>query len=517
MNVYMLLNLVTNMAPEQIAVSFEGKHNSYEQMTERVGRLAAALEKDGVSHGDRIGIISTNSPEVLEVFFAAFQIGAGVVPINYRAKPEELSFMLVDSGVKVLIVEERYVISIQSFLEAHPNIKVIVIGEELENYIQVNNLQKYDFADVLENDLAFLLYTSGTTSKPKGVVITHGQITNYVMGRTEPAIGVENGAYLTCVPNYHVAGATSLLNSLYSGRRIVLIRQFTEEIWIETVERERVTHAFLVPTMLKRIMDHSTFAERDFSNLQSLSYGSAPMPYPVIRKAIEVFPSTVEFANAFGMTETTSTVSVLGPEDHRLEGTDEEIQKKLQRLNSVGKVVEGVEIKILNDFGEAVKQGDIGNVYIKTARAMKSYWNRPEASKETVVDGWINTKDLGWMDDEGYLFLVGRNSDMIIRGGENISPQEVENILLEHEEVKDAAVLGVPDMEWGEEVLAVIVPKNMENIPTEDSLIAHCKKNLASFKCPKVFEFTEELPRTSSGKILKRDLKERFVSEEINL
>ncbi|MGM9948955.1 MAG: class I adenylate-forming enzyme family protein [Lysinibacillus sp.] len=516
MNVYMLLNLVTNMVPGQIAVSFEGRHYSYEQMAERVGRLAAALEQDGVAQGDRIGIISTNSPEVLEAFFAAFQIGAGAVPINYRAKPDELSFMLADSGIKVLIVEERYVFAVQSFLEEYPNIKVIVIGDELEKYMQTVDSQKYDFADVTEDDLALLLYTSGTTSNPKGVVMTHGQLTNYVMGRTEPADGTDNGAYLTCVPNYHVAGATSLLNSLYGGRRIVLTRQFSEESWIDIVERERVTHAFLVPTMLKRIIDHPGFAQSDFSSLQSLSYGSAPMPYPVIRKAIEVFPDTVGFANAFGMTETTSTVSVLGPEDHRLEGSEEEIQKKLQRLNSVGKVVDGVEIKILNDFGETVQRGEVGNVYIKTARAMKSYWNRPEASKETVVDGWINTKDLGWMDEEDYLFLVGRNSDMIIRGGENISPQEVENILLEHEGVKDAAVLGVPNMEWGEEVLAVIVPRDLENPPAVDSLTAHCKKSLASFKCPKIFEFAADLPRTSSGKILKRDLKEQFASEEIN-
>lgn len=516
MNVYLLLNLVTNMVPEQIAVSFEGRHYSYEKMTERIGLLAAALEKDGFSQGDRIGIISTNRPEVLEVLFAAFQIGAGAVPINYRAKPDELSFMLADSGVKLLVVEKRYVSAIQSFLEVQPNIKVIVIEDELEGYIQAVDLQKFDFEDVFENDLALLLYTSGTTSKPKGVVMSHGQLTNYIMGRTEPADGSEKGAYLTCVPNYHVAGITSLLNSLYGGRRIVLIRQFTEESWINTVESERVTHAFLVPTMLKRIMDYPDFAAHHFSSLHSLSYGSAPMPFPVIRKAIELFPRTVEFANAFGMTETTSTVSVLGPEDHRLEGSEEEIQKKLQRLNSVGKVVEGVEIKILNDFGEVVQQGEIGNVYIKTARAMKSYWNRPEASKETVVDGWINTKDLGWMDDEGYLFLVGRNSDMIIRGGENISPQEIENILLEHEDVKDAAVLGIPNIEWGEEVLAVIVPRDLENRPTIDSLTAHCKKSLASFKCPKVFEFAADLPRTSSGKILKRHLKEQFVSEEIN-
>lgn len=523
MNAYLLLNITTSIVPDHEAVTFEDRRYSYEKLTERVGRLASALERDGVKPGDRIGVIATNTPEVIEAFFAAFQLGAGVVPINYRAKPDELEFMLCDSEVKTLIVQNRYIESIQSFLQSKDSVvqKTISIGEsplahhEYEAYI-ASAEPMVEFADVEDEDLAILLYTSGTTSRPKGVMMSYGQLTNYVMSHTESADGLPKGASLTCVPSYHVAGATSICNCIYGGRRIVLIRQFEADVWLETIEKEQVTHAFLVPTMLKRIIEHPKFDEVDFSRLQSLSYGAAPMPFPIILQAIEKFPHTVDFANAFGMTETTSTVAVLAPEDHKLIGTKEEIELKIKRLHSVGKPVPGVEVKILNDTGDIAVASEVGHIYLKTARAMKGYWNRPEASAETVVDGWINTKDMGWLDEDGYLFLTGRNSDMIIRGGENISPQEIENVLLTHPQVLDVAVIGLPSIEWGEEILAIIVPRDITAPPSFDELRANCRSSLSSFKCPAAFEIVEEIPRTSSGKILKRDLRDRFASEEVN-
>ncbi|MGM9943833.1 MAG: class I adenylate-forming enzyme family protein [Lysinibacillus sp.] len=522
MNAYLLLNITASIVPDHEAVTFEDRRYTYEQLTERVGRLATALQNDGIKAGDRIGIIATNSPEVIETFFAAFQLGAGVVPINYRAKPDELAFMLKDSEVKLLIIQDRYTESIQPFLQDLDSRveKTIVIGTskadyyEYEQYI-ANVEPMIEFADVEDEHLAILLYTSGTTSLPKGVMMTYSQLSNYVMSHTEAADGLPKGASLTCVPSYHVAGATSICNCIYGGRRIVLIRQFEAQEWLATIEKEKVTHAFLVPTMLKRIIDDPKFDDVDFSHLQSLSYGAAPMPFPVILKAIEKFPQTVDFANAFGMTETTSTVSVLGPEDHKLTGTKEEIELKIQRLHSVGKPVEGVEVKILTDTGEIANDGEVGHIYLRTARAMKGYWNRPEASAETVVDGWINTKDMGWLDQDGYLFLTGRNSDMIIRGGENISPQEIENVLLTHPQVSDVAVIGLPSLEWGEEVLAVLVPKNIATPPSFESLREHCRSSLASFKCPSAFEIVPEIPRTSSGKILKKDLRDQYANDAI--
>lgn len=523
LNAYMLLSIATSIAPDQEILTFFEKRATYLELTERVGKLANRLLQDGVQRGDRIGIISTNSPEVIEVFFAAFQLGATIVPINYRAKTDELEYMVRDSEVKVLFVEDRYVSFLQNVLE-NLNCKIakmIVIGEELdsltdyESYLQNENV-RLEFAEVEDDDIAILLYTSGTTSLPKGVMLTYLQLTNYVMGHTEAANGLANGASLTCVPNYHVAGATSILNCVYSGRRIVIIRQFDADTWLDILQKEKVTHAFLVPTMLKRIIDHPRFSTTDFTHLQSLSYGAAPMPFPVIREAIEKFPLTVDFANAFGMTETTSTVSVLGPEDHRLIGTPEEIKKKINRLKSVGKPLPNVQIKIINDENEELSINEIGNVYIRTEKAMKGYWNRPEDSKEMLVDGWINTKDKGYLDEDGYLFLKGRSSDMIIRGGENIAPQEIENILMAHPDIVDAAVIGVPSVEWGEEIMAIIIPKKIQAPPSIDEMKAYCRNSLASFKCPKLIEFVEDLPRTSSGKLLKRDLREQYISNFID-
>lgn len=522
MNTYLLLNIAGSIVPDHEAITFEGRRYTYNQLTERVGKLATALQNNGVKQGDRIAIVATNCPEIIETFFAAFQLGAGVVPINYRARQDELEFMLEDCGADVLIMENRYIGQIQDFLGADtsPIRKTIAIGHseytpyEYESYI-ANEEQMFDFAEVEDHELALLLYTSGTTSRPKGVMMSYDQLTKYVMSHTESADGLPKGAYLTCVPCYHVAGATSIFNSLYGGRRVVLIRQFDIDEWLTIMEQERVTHAFLVPTMMKRLLDSPRFGDIDFSHLESLSYGAAPMPLPVILNAIEKFPSTVQFANAFGMTETTSTVSVLGPEDHQITGTQQEKEQKIRRLTSVGKPVDGVEVKVLRDDGSVADVNEVGHIYLRTARAMKSYWNRPDASAETVVEGWINTKDMGLVDEDGYLYLTGRNSDMIIRGGENISPQEIENVLLEHPQVADATVIGVPSIEWGEEILAIIVPRNQNEPPTFEEIRAHCRASLASFKCPAAIKFIDDLPQTSSGKILKKELRDRYAGQKI--
>ncbi|WP_342514578.1 long-chain-fatty-acid--CoA ligase [Sporosarcina sp. FSL K6-1522] len=517
MNAYLLLEIATGMVPEQEILTFGDERQTYSQLMDNTGSLAAALASSGIGQGDRIGLIATNCSEMIEIFFAAFQLGAVIVPINYRAKVDELSFMIQDAGIKVLFLEPRYVDLITPFLPTSGIQSTICIGKTDQDFLTYDAVKKgvtqphEGFADVESGDLAVLLYTSGTTSKPKGVMITHGQLTNYVMGHSEVAGSTDQGSSIVCIPNYHIAGATSICNAIYSGRRLVLIRQFEAGEWLHSVEKEQVNHAFMVPTMLKQVMDHPDFSSTDLSSLENLSYGAAPMPLPVIRKAIELFPDTTNFANGFGMTETTSTVSVLTPEDHKLTGTSEEIETKIQRLSSVGKPLPGVEIMVVDDDRNPVEAKTIGNVYVRTGRSMKGYWKRPEASKETLVDGWINTEDMGWLDEDGYLFLCGRSSDMIIRGGENISPAEIEDVFFQHPTVADVAVVGVPSLEWGEEVLAVIVAHDIENPPPVEELMTHCREHLASFKRPSEIRFESELPRNSTGKILKRTLREQFT------
>jgi acyl-CoA synthetase (AMP-forming)/AMP-acid ligase II len=315
------------------------------------------------------------------------------------------------------------------------------------------------------------------------------------------------------VPLYHIAGITTMMTSLFTGRRLVILRQFDPAAWLQAVQCERVTHAFLVPTMLKRVLDQPDFAASTCASLEVLAYGAAPMPLPVIRRAIAMFPRSVGFVNAFGQTETTATVTMLLPDDHRLQGTPQEVERKVRRLSSIGRPLPDVEVKIVDLVGAEVPRGDLGEVAVRTPRLMKGYFTPGEATAQTIVDGWLHTRDMGWLDADGYLYLAGRKDDLIIRGGENISPAEVEAVLHTHPHIEDVAIIGVPDVEWGEQVVAVIVPKAGSTL-TADEVSDWCRQRLASFKKPERVHFVSELPRNALGKVLRRDLRQRFVKQD---
>jgi acyl-CoA synthetase (AMP-forming)/AMP-acid ligase II len=282
--------------------------------------------------------------------------------------------------------------------------------------------------------------------------------------------------------------------------------QFEADSWLETAQRERVTHAFLVPTMLKRVLDCDRFVKADLSHLEVLSYGGAPMPLSIIRKAIQSFPSRVQFINAFGQTETTSTVAMLGPDDHRLDGNSEEVELKLRRLGSIGRALPDVEVRIVTDDGQPLAPGQIGELSLRTPRTMRGYYGQDNETFATVRDGWLLTRDLAWMDEDGYIFLTGRKADLIIRGGENIAPQEVELVLESHPLVDEVAVIGIPDDEWGERVCAVVVARSDSEI-REIDLIEWCHERLASFKKPERVIFADALPRNPLGKLIRPELR----------
>jgi acyl-CoA synthetase (AMP-forming)/AMP-acid ligase II len=280
--------------------------------------------------------------------------------------------------------------------------------------------------------------------------------------------------------------------------------QFDAKTWLSLVEKERITNAFVVPTMMKQIIDEPAFAKTDLSSLANLAYGGSAMPVQVIRRAIEVFPKTVGFVNAYGQTETTSSLTVLGPDDHRIEGTPEQVELKLKRLNSIGKPLPDVEIKVRDDDGKFLPIGEIGEIVIRTPRIMKGYAGREDDAK--LADGWRATGDRGWVDDDGYVFFAGRKDDMIIRGGENIAPAEIEAVLMSHPAVDECAVIGVPSVEWGQTIKAFVVPRKSVKVTAEE-LSDHCRGRLASFKRPEAIEFIDELPKNPLGKILRKDLR----------
>jgi len=288
------------------------------------------------------------------------------------------------------------------------------------------------------------------------------------------------------------------------------MRQFEVKEWMKTIEREQATRAMLVPTMLKRVIDDPDFSRHNLSSLKVITYGAAPMPFEVISKAIKVMP-WARYINAFGQTETASTITTLGPEDHVIEGTEEEKAKKLKRLSSsIGKPLPDVEVKIVDEEGKALPATEVGEILARGPRVMTGYWKDEQKTSQVMTsDGWLRTGDMGWMDDEGYVYLAGRADDMIIRGGENISPDEVEEVLHSHPKVEEAAVIGVPDVEWGQEPRAVVVLKKGE-VTAPEEIIEYCRSRLAGFKRPRSVVFVDALPRNPMGKVLRKKLREDY-------
>jgi len=516
-NTVNLLTIPATIAPAHTVMAFGDRRQTYEETAARVLRLASALGTLGITPGDRVAILDTNSPQYIEAYFATSALGGVFVPLNYRARVDELEYMITTARARVLIIGERYMSLVASMRHRLQCVTHVVAMESaLPGMVSFEELMmradgEASETEVDEEDVNILMYTSGTTGRPKGVMLTYGDFVTYVCGHTELADGTPRGATLLCVPLYHIAGITSMLTSIFTGRTLVILRQFEPSAWLAAVQHESITHAFLVPTMLKRVLEHADFERQSCTSLEVLAYGAAPMPLPVIRQAIERFPSHVGFVNAFGQTETTATVTMLGPEDHRLEGTPGDIECKLRRLSSIGRPLADVEVRIIGPDRSEVARGEIGEIAVRTPRMMKGYFAQGEATAEAIMDGWLHTRDMGWMDADGYLYLAGRKDDMIIRGGENIAPAEVETVLQAHPAIEEAAIIGVPDVDWGERLVAIVVPRAGMAL-TAEGVIDWCHQRLASFKKPDVVEFVSELPRNPLGKVLRKDLREKFIS-----
>ena len=504
--------IASAIVPDRPALVFEGQHFTFAQVQERVNRLANALSDLGVGPGDRIATMQVNTHQSVEIYFASAQLDAIYVPLNFRAKAEELAQMLEIAGPRILFIGERYLPLIADLEWLSPG-QVVTMdcpahgGQRSYDELLQSPPDELHFPEGEEDDTTVIMFTSGTTSVPKGVQLTHDSFASYLLSTVEPADPDVLETNLLTVPLYHIAGLQAALAAIYGGRTLAIMRQFEPQEWLTLAQDLKVNRAMLVPTMLKRLMDFPSFVDYDLSSLRVVTYGAAPMPVPVIRQAIEEFPG-VRFINAFGQTETASTITMLPPEDHVLEGTPEEIETKLRRLSSIGKPLNDVEVMIVNEEGAPVASGEVGEIVARGSRMMKGYWQQQDATIDTIKGGWVYTGDLAYQDEDEYIYLAGRARDFIKRGGEMISPEEVEQVLMSHPLVEEAAIIGVPDLEWGEEVRAVVV-RNSDAVGESD-LIDHCSEHLASFKRPRSVIFIDQLPRNVMGKVMKRDLREEY-------
>ena len=516
MNTSEFLNITSLIVPDRTAIIFDGRRISYALLAERVNRLANALAELGVGSGDRVSTMQVNCNEHIEAYFAASKLDAVYVPLNFRSTPEEIEYMLSDCSPKVIFAGSRYTTMIDQVSKTLDSLsaKVVIDGTAAgwlgyESILDSSDAdERYPVGD--EDELTMLMFTAGTTGSPKGVMLSHDSFSSYILNNVSPAdLDIEEKNILT-VPLYHIAGVQAVMAAIYGGRTLIIQRQFEPVEWMKLVANERANRAMMVPTMLKMLLDHEEFDSHDLSSLEVITYGAAPMPLEVIRRAIEKLPGTY-FINAFGQTETAATITMLPPEDHVLEGSSEEIEIKLKRLTSIGKPLSDVEVRIVDENGETVSTGENGEIVARGSRLMKGYWNQEEATAEALRGGWLYTGDLGYFDDDGYIFLSGRAKDFIKRGGEMVSPEEVEQVLHSHPDIDEAAIIGVPDLDWGERVRAIVVEKPGCTVD-ESEVIEFCRAKLSSFKKPESVVVVDELPRNPLGKVLKRVLREQFSS-----
>lgn len=525
MNTFELLEIACAIVPDRTAF-VAGKNGEikpdFAAFRDRTSRVASVLAGMGVGPGDRVALMDVNTPAHAETYFASAMLDAIYVPVNFRSRTAEANYMMERTSPTVVLAGGRYMDLIDS-CDSLEKGDVTRVSLEPDNSAarwvsyedSVNSAKPYmGYPTGDEDDTTMIMFTSGSTSLPKGVTLSHGSFTSFVMDNVPPADPEATERNLLTVPLYHIAGVQSMMAGVWGGRTLVLQPQFDPEAWMSLVERENVNRAMMVPTMLKTLMDHPRFGDFNLSSLDVITYGAAAMPETVILEAIERFPG-VQFINAFGQTETAATITMLPPEDHDLTGTPAEIEKKRKRLRSIGVPMEGVDVQIMSESGEQVPPNVPGEIVARGKRLMKGYWG-DETNRTLDADGWLYTGDLGYQDEDGYIFLTGRAREIIKRGGEMISPEEVEETLERHDAIREASVIGVSDTTWGELVHAVVVLEDGSSV-TEEEVIEYARQLLASYKKPDKVHFTNELPRNALGKVIRPEVKQKFGSgEDVN-
>ena len=492
------------------AFMFEGRATSFAEFDLHANQVANGLIAAGLKKGSRVAYLGKNSDHYFEAFIGAAKAGAVMAPVNWRLAPPEIVYIVNDCKAEVLFVGPEFTDLARQIAPELPSVRLIVAMEggvpEWPPFETWRDEQSSAEPDVGAgwDDVVVQLYTSGTTGRPKGAMLKHSNILG--MRQTPPELIAEWNTWqdgdisLVAMPVFHIGGSGWGITGLVNGAKGIVAREFDPHKVLDFIEKDRITKIFMVPAAMQIVVRHPRAREVDYSAIKYIMYGASPIPLELLRECMDVFGCG--FVQMYGMTETTGTIVALPPEDHDPAGNE--------RMRSAGKPLPGVEVAILDEAGNPLPPRQVGEIATRSIANMAGYWNMPEATAKTIdPEGWLRTGDAGYLDEDGYVYIHDRVKDMIITGGENVYPAEVENAIFGHPDVADVAVIGVPDEKWGEAVKACVVPKAGRN-PKQEDIIAWARARIAGYKTPKSVDFIQALPRNPSGKILRRELREPY-------
>jgi acyl-CoA synthetase (AMP-forming)/AMP-acid ligase II len=512
MNMGIHLTRAAKWFSERTAIVFKDVRLTYREFNERVNRLANGLTSLGLRKGDRVAFFSPNRHQILEAFYACHKTGLISVPLNARVSIGEAIKMLNNSESNAIVLGEEFVEQIEAVRSQIGSVQHFICTSSLPSSmigyetLLIEASPDEPTADVALDDLVSIEFTSGTTGSLKAAMLTHRNFLS--MSRKElmlPGLDLDSNSVMCHVAPVTHGTIALVLPTIWRGGCNLILPGFDVKLLLETIQTERVTHLMVVPTMLNFVMAYPDLKKYDLSSIRTILYAASPMPVARVKEALKIF-GLVLIQN-YGCHEASALITYLSKEDHVFEGD----LKRTKRLASAGVPNMESDVRVVTEKGEDVKPGEVGEIIERGDDTMIGYWRDPELTAETIIDGWLRTRDMATVDEDGYIYIVDRKSDMIISGGFNIYPFEVEEVLYRHAAVFEAAVISVPDDQWGEAVKAVVVLKKGA-VVSEDELIEHCKQHLATYKKPKSVDFVTELPKNAYGKVMRRVLRERYWS-----